>query len=341
MRSKPRCLQQFRPQQGGGVCRRVLLLLMAGCGVIFAAATQRPVVCPWSAVYVHVDTESPVTLEGLSNVVMYHPDLVSGGSPGGALGFKALSDLGVRTVISVDGAIPDVEAAAQAGLRYVHLPVHYGGLSADRHLQLARSCRDALRVGGVYVHCHHGQHRSAAAAAVAVLSLGWARTEDMLARMRVSGTSRHYAGLFESVECAQPIPKHQLDAINADFPAVSRPAHMTELMVEMNHVLGHLELIAAAQWQVPVKHPDLVPAAEAARLFDLYRRMRDVATRRSGDEHWRSAEQGGVQAAAALERLLTSGRVEVATCGARLAEIQASCQSCHSRFRDERRGESR
>src|SRR5579863_6419147 len=51
----------------------------------------------------------------LLNAHWLTPRVLAGAQPEGAAGFKDLAALGVRTVISVDGARPDVELARQAG----------------------------------------------------------------------------------------------------------------------------------------------------------------------------------------------------------------------------------
>lgn len=76
---------------------------------------------------------------GLHNVYRLDEKLLSGSSPEGELGFRSLQDLGVRTVLSVDGARPDVELARKYGLRYVHLPIGYDGITREQALRLSRA----------------------------------------------------------------------------------------------------------------------------------------------------------------------------------------------------------
>src|SRR5262245_34504268 len=64
---------------------------------------------------------------GLHNVHRITDKLLSGSRPEGDEGFRLLRDLGVKTVMSVDGARPEVERARKYGLRYVHLPFGYDG----------------------------------------------------------------------------------------------------------------------------------------------------------------------------------------------------------------------
>src|SRR4051794_30893959 len=54
---------------------------------------------------------------GVENLYRLSPRLFSGGQPDGAEGFTILKGLGVRTILSVDGAAPDVETARRLGLR--------------------------------------------------------------------------------------------------------------------------------------------------------------------------------------------------------------------------------
>ena len=69
-------------------------------------------------------------------------DLCVGGDPAGDAAFRALAERGVKTVVSVDGAKPDVATARKYGLRYVHIPIGYDGVPEKAGLSLARVVRD-------------------------------------------------------------------------------------------------------------------------------------------------------------------------------------------------------
>ena len=69
-----------------------------------------------------------VDAPGLHNVYRLTDKLLSGSGPEGDEGFASLQQLGVKTVLSVDGARPDVARARRFGLRYVHLPIGYDGV---------------------------------------------------------------------------------------------------------------------------------------------------------------------------------------------------------------------
>ena len=55
----------------------------------------------------------------LPNAVRLHEQVISGGLPDGDAGFAELRELGIKTVISVDGAKPDVATAQKHGRRTV------------------------------------------------------------------------------------------------------------------------------------------------------------------------------------------------------------------------------
>ena len=74
---------------------------------------------------------APKNFPGLSNVVAFHDGFYSGSAPAGDAGFDSLSSLGIKTILSVDGAMPDVELADKYGMRYVHLPIGYDGFDDE------------------------------------------------------------------------------------------------------------------------------------------------------------------------------------------------------------------
>ena len=285
-------------------------------------------------------TDPPPTLEetapadypGLHNVVAYATDFYSGGVPEGQTAFDTLKRWGVRTIISVDGAMPELEAAKARGIRYVHLPIGYNGFDEERKLQLARAVRDLEKP--IYLHCHHGKHRSAGAAGTVAVSLGWLDNAQALGRMKVSGTAKNYTGLFRCTEQAAKVMDAVLDRVPAEFPEISKPSGMVDAMVHIDEVNDHLKLIEKAGWKAPGDHPDLVPVAEAGRLVDLFRVLHqdDVTKAKPTDfaQMLASSESGAQK----LEDGLTSGMPDVAALSATFKAINASCKECHSRYRD-------
>lgn len=315
----------------------VVVVAMSGCGPSPSSSLAAPVTGDATPAEVtpSLQLAAAVDRPGLHNLVAYHDGVISGGAPEGDAGFDSLQAMGVRTIISVDGAVPEVASATARGMRYIHLPIGYDGFDEPRRLELARAVRDAMDDGPVYLHCHHGKHRSAGAAAVVAVSLGWMTNDDATDRMTVSGTSPKYRGLYLCTARATPVTMDELDAIDADFPEVSRPDDFVEAMVEMDHALEHLRSIAAAGWTTPVSHPDLVPAAEAGRLADLLR-LASYGPRATSETDpdfaaWLARDAATV---AALEDALLAESIDAVSLDATLADIRASCAACHAAHRD-------
>lgn len=277
---------------------------------------------------------APRDLPGLHNVVAFHEGYWSGSAPDGATGFDTLSTMGVRTIISVDGAAPDVEAARARGMRYIHLPIGYDGFSAERQAELARATRDALAQGPVFIHCHHGRHRSAGAAGAVAVSLGWLTPDLAIERMGVSGTAANYTGLYACVAQAAPMDKAVIDAVSADFPEVSMPVGFVKGMVEVELVSDHLKAIERAGWTTPRDHPDLVPAAEAGRMVDLLRVLAEGHRAKDESAEFRAMLVESIDVAQRLEDLLVEGRSSRAELSEQLQRLSASCNSCHAKHRD-------
>lgn len=284
---------------------------------------------------------APRDYPGIHNAVAFHEGFVSGSVPEGDAGFETLAAMGVKTIISVDGAEPEVELASKHGIRYIHLPIGYNGFDEARRLELTRATRDALAQGPVYVHCHHGKHRSAGAAAAVAVSMGWATPEAMVERMKVSGTAPNYKGLYACASNATVVSMGMLEAVPADFPAVSHPKGMVKSMVAIDHAFEHLKAIEKAGWVTPADHPDLVPVAEAGQLADLFRLLiSDERTREEGEDLAGRFRKDN-EVATALEDLLASvpkgsvpSEAQRVAMSAQFKTIASSCEECHSQYRD-------
>ena len=138
---------------------------------------------------------------GLRNVMRVSDRIYSGSEPHGEDGFASLERMGIKTVVSVDGARPNVEEARKHGLRYVHIPIGYDGIPEQAGAALARLVKEVD--GPVYVHCHHGRHRGPAAA-VACIASGATQGKEALGILEKAGTSKDYMGLWRDVEKYKP-----------------------------------------------------------------------------------------------------------------------------------------
>jgi len=276
----------------------------------------------------------PRDYPGIHNAVAFHNGFVSGSVPEGEAAFDALAAMGVKTIISVDGAIPEVSLAESRGMRYIHLPISYNGFDEKRTLELSRAVRDAIATGPVYLHCHHGKHRSAGAAGTVAVSLGWATPESMIERMKVSGTAPNYKGLYACTRDAKPLSAEVLDAVPADFPSISRPSNFVQGMVDIDLAFEHLKLIEKAGWNTPPDHPDLVPAAEAGRLTELFRHLKDGAYVQRKPQDFGAWMQSSHEQAQLIEDQLASSQPDREKIAAAFKQLSASCKECHSAYRD-------
>lgn len=320
-----------QPVRGFPVSSRlcILVALTAGC--------QGGQVPPAAAIELSALGANPVDLPGLHNVCCITDKLISGGCPEGDDGFATLHRLQVRTVISVDGARPDVERARKVGLRYVHLPIGYDGVPREQALRLTRAVRDLP--GLVYIHCHHGKHRGPAAAVAVRRCLDESCTaEAAVAELKRAGTAANYTGLYAAAGQFALVPAQELDQVPSDFPEVAPVAKLVELMVGVDERWEHLKQIRAAGWRTPASHADLDPPHEALLLREAYReavRLEDVRQRSGELREWFVEAEA---TAGALESALR-GVNEKGSAGATAAEnayrrAADACTRCHSKYRD-------
>lgn len=279
--------------------------------------------------------QRPATTQAttLHNVLQLTVKVISGSVPVGDAGFDELSAMGVRTIISVDGAMPDIARAQARGMRYVHLPVGYHGIEPDRGLALARAMRDLP--GPIYLHCHHGRHRGPAAAAAAAIVLGEVTNESGIAFLRQAGTSENYTGLYACVLDSKAVGDDILDAAPADFPAVSPMPEFVKAMVAAQEAYDHLVEVRDAGWTVPEHHPDLVPIAEAGLLENLMRAMVDDPETNRYPPEFADLMRASHRLTGEFESALAAGQPH-AELSRRLKLVGDSCRDCHVQFRDRR-----
>lgn len=274
----------------------------------------------------------PVHLQGLHNIVAYADGLYSGGAPEGVDGFESLRELGIKTIISVDGAQPDVDAAKARGMRYVHLPIGYNGMDKDRTLEIARAVKELP--GPIYVHCHHGKHRSAGATGAAAVTLGYMTNAEATQRMKVSGTSPHYVGLYECVAIASIADHQEILAASNAFPERWKTTGLVRSMVEIDEAFEHLKRIEAAGWKSPARHPDLVPVAEAGYLADLLRNLKDDERCRAKPGEFMDWMMAASNDAGRIEAELLRENPSMDTLRGHWVRLSASCVQCHAKYRD-------
>lgn len=285
----------------------------------------------------------PLRTDTLANAYKVTDKVWSGAAPENEASFAALRSLGVKTVISVDGARPDIETARRHGLRYVHLPIGYDEVSAEEGKTIARAI-DELD-GPVYVHCHHGKHRSAAAVAVACVINGRLKPEQAESVLKTFGTGENYKGLWASALSARPIDKRELAAVKVDYRERANPSTLVDAMVSIDKTFDHLKLAQKAGWGAPPEHPDLDPPHEALQLMEHLRELGRTDDVRSRPVRFRQLLSENEQAARRLREVLVLGKSSGLAGAAPPVRVEAdalletaavSCAACHQSFRDDR-----
>ena len=236
------------------------------------------------------------------HLIRVGPGLFSGAEPGGDVAFAALAALGVRTVVSVDGPVPDAAAARRHGLRTVHVPIGYDGVPPAAANRLAAVMRrfgpaETEDPGGVFVHCHHGRHRGPAAAAVCGRAAGLLSPAGAVGLLELAGTDRRYAGLWASVAAFDPaaVPPGE-----PELPEAVPPSDLAALMAAMAADL------------------DAADAGDDSRLTLVEESLRESTRLPELPEDVRAA----LADAAAFAS------------GADAAAVRRNCAACHARFRD-------
>ena len=251
-----------------------------------------------------------------------------GAQPRGPDDFRTLRVEGYTTVLSVDGALPDLDGAHAHGLRYAHVPIGYDGVTPDQAAAIVKVIRDAP--GPVYVHCHHGKHRGPAAAALGRLAIDRADLAQVLRDL--DGTlSPSYPGLREDIARFQLPSAADLDAVG-EVPEAVQPTDLISHMLEIDLRAEEVAIIRAAGWQADPAHPDLAPAHTARLLQEAFVECARAPDAVDLGAPFVAALERAAQHAAALEQALErrdSDAAEVAH-----VEVRATCQRCHADYRN-------
>ncbi len=277
-----------------------------------------------------------IEAKGIENFYSLGDAVYSGSTPQGEEGFGNLQKLGVQTVISVDGAAPEVDLAAKFGMRYVHLPVGYDGITRSNALRIVRAAQVLPR--GVFVHCHRGSHRGPTAAALICEVLqGWS-SKKAEAWLKVAGTDTNYPGLYRTVrEFAQPTAA-ELRGVRTEFSARAQTPALVETMVQIDHHYDILKGFQKAGFRNFCAHPDLTPASEALLLSELFReahRTKQGAER--GEGFYAELNKAATVAENLHARLKNSKINPVKDSDPAEAAFQSltdSCASCHKAYRN-------
>lgn len=295
---------------------------LAGNAMARGAETDRPTAA---------NAVQPLPSAHLHNLFRAGTNIFSGSAPLDDAAFAELARLGVKTLVSVDGAVPDAATARKHGLRYIHLPVGYDGVSSNRVAALVKAAGTVP--GPIYVHCHHGQHRGPAAVAVICEATdGWT-TNQAVCWMREAGTAVEYDGLYRSaVEFRRPDAAAL--ATITEFPEATRTSSLVEAMVALDEEFERLDSARATRWGTIPNQPDLTPGhtatllwehlRELARLDEVVKRPADFGSRLS------AAEDSALQ----LRDRLRDSTATPSVRDEAFQSLKSRCADCHRHHRN-------
>ncbi|MCA9271569.1 MAG: hypothetical protein KDA31_00850 [Phycisphaerales bacterium] len=270
---------------------------------------------------------------GVHNLRIFYQDqsrtVLSGSLPHGDAGFETLAELGVKTVISVDAARPELEKAEANGLRYIHIPIKYSGITEEQRTAIALAL--AQSEGTVYVHCHHGKHRGPAAAAIGLIGIGACTPEDGRKLMERAGTSASYTGLWDDVAHAGTLTDAEMVRASPMIVEYARIEGLPAIMAEMDRVYDHLAVLSKNDWQAPENHPDLSAESEAGQLTDLFRTILADSSMPVPDETYAGYMTEAAQLATTLETQILGNQSAEAVIT--IEQLKATCSACHKSYR--------
>ena len=275
-------------------------------------------------------------ISGLENVYQYSEGVYGGSGPYTADDFAKLKELGIDLVVSVDGAIPKVELAEAAGLKYAHIPIGYDGVPREAQVQLVKAFETADLV---YVHCHHGKHRGPAAIVSILVGVGEITTEEAVQILKFVGTSDQYKGLYHDVQNAKTVSDKELAAVEA-LPSVADVSDFARTMSTIDVHWDHLKIIQKAGWSVTAEHPDIDPIHEVLMLSEQFRELlrQDMENDYSEEElselaDFRNYLNDSVKQSAELESGLRQGAT-IEYLETQYQALKQSCVSCHEIYRN-------
>ncbi|MDB5352069.1 MAG: hypothetical protein JWN86_3316 [Planctomycetota bacterium] len=276
-------------------------------------------------------------IRGIENTFRLSPRLYSGGDPRGVEALTALKDLGIKTIISVDGATPDVETARKLGIRYVHLPIGYDGVPREQAVRLVKAVKTLP--GPVYVHCHHGKHRGPAAAAVCgIATEGWSK-QQAVSWMERAGTSPDYRGLYASAREFSRPSADEMKQAGKELPERAKVPDLVGTMVQVDERWDRLKAVQKAGFTAPADQPDIDPTHEALQLAEQFREASRLAEVRAKGEDF-SRKLGAVERQAADLQEALRGYAKVPSSESRkgleaaFIAVGRSCSGCHARYRN-------
>ncbi len=276
----------------------------------------------------------PEHVTGLHNLFRLSENIYSGAEPENEAALRQLAAMGIRTIMSVDGAPPNHAVANQLGMRYVHVPICYDGISDTEALAIAKSFRELD--GPFYVHCFHGRHRGPAAAALGRLVLDGVSRQRALAEMRQwCGTASKYDGLYADIAFDEIPTAAATESFAFDFPQVCSIDDYRLAMTEMARGFDAIKALSKADWSSESAADVSAVAAQFAGVVARTEGMEAIEFEDQQYLGWLRETEGAARRVAALLREHQAGDTAAGREATRLvASIKGTCNTCHSSYRN-------
>lgn len=267
---------------------------------------------------------------GLHNVFRLGDTIFSGSSPDDDSAFTSLTRLGIKTIVSVDGAAPDLEGARAHGMRYVHIPITYSSVPHEALIGLVRASQELP--GPIYVHCHHGKHRGPAAAVSLWRCLDHRiTTEQAVATLKLIGTDDRYQGLYESVRDQHCPTAAEVKGAKAELPELSHVPPLAKTMADIDRMWDRVAVPVVARNSTTLSL-QLTTAYDIAELFREAARLGDVPDEMQPE--FTEIEKDLEKLAAVIkDEVRQPSEVNMRRADA-VAQVKAHCDRCHAKFRD-------
>lgn len=264
----------------------------------------------------------------LHNLMQVTEDIFSGAEPKSETAFHQLAELGVKVIVSVDGARPKVDLARKYGMRYVHIPIGYDGFDVSAVSMFAKAADELDET--IYVHCHHGKHRGPAGAAAICAAKNLVDGQQALKILEQGGTSKKYSGLWHDVE------NFERPAANVELPnlvSVTEVGSLAAAMAQIDRSSDNLKLCRAADWQTPTLHPDISLAQEALLLKEgFHELLRHTEETDEYDRRFLNWMQESEQLVDELQEAIK--KVDILQIESTFNAVQTNCNECHSVYRN-------
>jgi protein tyrosine phosphatase (PTP) superfamily phosphohydrolase (DUF442 family) len=272
----------------------------------------------------------------LENVFALSDRIYSGSSPMNAEAFVELKELGIETIISVDGARPEIETARKFGLRYIHLPIGYNGTSRSNQVRLIKAAQTAS--GPIYIHCHHGKHRGPAAAAWVCQTLAGWNHDQAVSWLKRAGTSPDYPRLFEAAATFKKPSQSEIELASSQFPEETERSTLVETMVAIDSTWENLLATKKACFKTAPGQTEVDVSGEAIQLLESYRELaRTEEARDKGPDfkrHLESAIKGAEELYRKVKLNSVSGSFDDRQMNDAFEVAAKACSACHKSFRN-------